>query len=713
MVPDKVVLAVEGMTCSACAMRIEKKLNQLEGVVATVHYASERARIVENQQNLPLSSLIQVIEKAGFQAQELIKVVPTSKKKVLWERLLFLYAVFASICLSLPMLVSWSLSPLWQFLLASPVQFGLGWRFYRGAYFALRSGTANMDVLVGLGTSMAFALSLLVWLGSWQGFLYFETSTIVITLVFLGKLLEKNAKQRASNSLQELLQLQPEIAYIERVGKSMQVPFAEIEMDDIVFVPAKERVAVDGVVLSGMSSVNESMLTGEAEPRSIGVGDQVFAGTWNGDGLLRVQPKAIGKHTGLAKIIQVVQDAMDSKPPIQRFADRVSSIFVPTVVALASITFFAWLFMVSDWQVALIHAISVLVISCPCALGLATPTAVVVGNGLAAKMGILIKDAAALETIASLQVILFDKTGTLTCGTPEVQHVEIMPGVAENFLVQIAHSLEKHSNHPLAASIVAYTKDVVFPLEVEDLQTVPGKGVVGKIADKTYFAGKLELLQENHIFFPSGTLQKLARQGYSLVCIANDTKLLGVFCLADSIREDTQVALQDLSDLGIHFAMLSGDTQESARKFAESIALTDYTAGVLPEQKLQVLREFQKKYTSVAMVGDGINDAPALAGADVSFAMASGSRIAVETADISIVNSRLQSIPRAVLLSRQVLRKIKQNLFFAFIYNVVGIPLAAFGILSPVFAGAAMALSSVSVITNSLLLRNWKTKDKE
>ena len=710
-------LQITGMHCASCSARLEKSLNQLPEVTAVVNIATEKASIAFNPANTDITALIDAVRSTGFDAHISRDFAAEKKEKeALYrqEKLQF----FISLALISPLILE-MLSmflgihlplPIWlQWLLATPVQFWAGARFYRGAWSSLKNGSSNMDTLVALGTSAAYFLSCAIVLFSLHQPVYFEASATLITLVLFGKLLEARAKGKASAALEALFKLQPKLAHVERNGEILDVSVGQLGPDDIFIVRPGEGIPVDGVVLEGGSSVNESMLTGESLPQAKQANDKVYAATLNQQGLLKCRAIAVGSRTQLAAIIRLVEQAQGSKAPIQRMADRVSAIFVPVVLGLALITFFSWWILGGHFTVALINAVSVLVIACPCALGLATPTAIVVATGRAAHEGILVKDAAALERAHHLDVLVLDKTGTLTEGCPTLTDLLPAPNCDAAQLLTFAASLAQHSTHPLSMALTAHARAQGITLNtVDDFNELSGNGLSSVISGKTYLLGSPAFLAKSgNITLDEAVLLALQKQGKSIIALACDNALLGLIAFADTLRPSSKAAVSKLRAMGIRIVMLSGDNAATALAIAQQAGIDEYLAEVLPQDKAQHVASFKTKGAVVGMVGDGINDAPALAAADVSFAMKAGSDIAIEAADITLMHNDLMSVVNAIDLSRVTLSKIRQNLFFAFAYNVLGIPLAAIGLLNPVIAGGAMAMSSVSVISNALLLKNW------
>ena len=719
---ETVELALGGMTCATCAGRIEKQLNKLPGVEAVVNLAAERAHVRYAPGEVDVGRLIAAVVKTGFTAA--VSTADTradekAKKLAIYHDELRRFWIAAALTLPLVAQMAFMFGaqshadviPRWlQLLLATPVQFWIGWRFYVGGFNAIRGGAGNMDVLVALGTSMAWAYSLVVTLWSLHHqHVYFEASATVITLVLLGKILEARAKAKTSAAIEALAKLQPQTARVERGGELIDVPVATLIPGDVFVVRAGEAVPVDGEVIEGASAANESMLTGESLPVTKTAGDRMFAATINGEGLLRCRATGVGSHTLLAGIIRLVEEAQGSKAPVQRLADKVAAIFVPVVTVIALLTFIAWWALAGDFAQALVNAVAVLVIACPCALGLATPTAIMVGTGQGAKAGVLIRNAVALELAEKLKVLVVDKTGTLTEGRPIV--TDVLPvkvgadGTAD--ILQLAASLEQGSTHPLAAAIVARAKaDGLSLLTPQNVVTSAGQGIRGEVDGRRVLVGSVAWMKEQGWAAPEA--EALANAGRSVVAVVAEKTLLGLIGIADPLRATSRAAVARLNRLGIEVVMLTGDNAGTAQAVARGAGIEHFEAEVLPGDKAAAVQRLKRSGAFVGMAGDGINDAPALAAADVSFAMAAGSDVAMQAADVTLMRDDLNGVADAISLSRATLGKIRQNLFFAFIYNVLGIPLAALGMLNPVIAGAAMAMSSVSVVSNSLLLKNWK-----
>ena len=716
-------LAIEGMTCAACSTRLEKVLSRLPGVDAAVNLAAERARIRYTPGVADVALLIAAVEKAGFKASvadDTLRDDEKARKLAAYQRELRRFWISAA--LTLPLLAQMAtmfsgdvhhhqdLLPRWlQLVLATPVQFWIGWRFYDGGWKSLRGGGANMDVLVALGTSAAYFFSLVVTLGTIASLpVYFEASAAVITLVLLGKLLEARAKAKTSAAIEALIRLQPKIARVERDGQLVELAVGLLIPGDVFIVRPGESLPVDGEVIDGASSVNEAMLTGESMPVAKRGGDRVFAATANGQGMLRCRATGVGEHTLLAGIIRLVGEAQGSKAPVQRLADRISAIFVPVVCAIALATFAGWWAFGGVFSEALVNAVAVLVIACPCALGLATPTAIMVGTGQGASAGILVRNAEALEHAEKISVLAVDKTGTLTRGEPLVTDLIPLALEAEPALL-LAAALEQGSEHPLARAILQRAEGLALPAVV-DFQAYPGHGVEGSVDGRRLQLGAPDWFAA--LALPDDRIASLQGDGKTVVVlvevVAGQHVALALLAIADPLRETSRAALARLTAMGIRVVMLTGDNVATAAAIAAQAGIADFRAGILPGDKAAAVNELKGDGRVVAMVGDGINDAPALAGADISFAIGAGSDAAIEAADMTLVRSDLNGVADAIALSRATLAKIRQNLFFAFIYNVLGIPLAAAGMLNPVFAGAAMAMSSVSVVSNSLLLRRWR-----
>ena len=706
------------MTCAACAARIEKVLNRLPGVTASVNFASETARVDYAPATTP-DTLIRAVEKAGYgahvkseQSREDEKRQHAEAYRAEWRR--FVIAALLTLPFTAQMVTmslgKHDLLPLWlQLVLATPVQFWIGKRFYVGAWHALRGGGENMDVLVALGTSMAFLYSAAVVFLNLKHHVYFEASAVVITLVLLGKLLELRARAKASSAIEGLLRLQPKTATVERGGQRVEVDVASLQPRDIFIVRPGDSVPVDGDVLDGDSSVDEALLTGESLPAAKRAGARVYAGTINQQGLLRCAATGVGQHTALAAIVRLVEDAQGSKAPIQRLADVISGIFGPVVLGIALATLLGWWLIGGNFTTGMINAVAVLVIACPCALGLATPTAIMVGSGSGARNGILIRNAAALETAGKLNTLVVDKTGTLTEGKPVVTDVLALKGASETHVLAMAAALEQGSRHPLAQAVVAHARARDIELKtVTEFQSVAGKGVQGRIDGEPAALGSPAFAAELGFTLPLDDIARLQQSAKTVIFVAHGGRALGLIAIADRRRPTTPAAIRALLALHVTPVMLTGDNALTAAAMARDAGIAQWQAGLLPQDKSRAVQALRAQGKTVGMAGDGVNDAPALAAADVSFALGSGADVAIQAADITLMRNDLMSVADAIRLSRATVAKIRQNLFFAFFYNALGIPLAAAGLLNPVIAGAAMALSSVSVVSNALLLKRWK-----
>lgn len=722
--PSTVTLEIEGMSCASCVFRVEKALSSVNGVeAAEVNFATETARIKASNPNPAV--LIAAVKKAGYDAHVPEEVKQTGVDETgLYEGL---PAVIVAALLTLPLVVpmlaevfgqNWMLPGWLQLALATPVQFYFGARFYSGAWKALRAGTGNMDTLVALGTSAAYGLSVFHFIEGGHNLhqLYFEASAVIITLVMLGKWLEQRAKKQTTAAIRALQALRPETAVRLRNGKEEEVAISALAVNDVILVRAGERVPADGIILEGQTSLDESLLTGESLPVSREQGDYVIGGAINLDGFIKVKVSTTDTESTLARIIRLVESAQAKKAPIQKLVDKVSSIFVPVVLLIALLTLVLWGAISGDWNQAILNAVAVLVIACPCALGLATPTAIMAGTGVAAKFGILIKDAEALETAQAVNVVAFDKTGTLTEGKPRLEQVNAFTG-SEQELISLTLGLQKGSEHPLADAVKNYAAKtgVENRVALNNIQVLPGRGVHGKKDLREFWFGNRRLMIE--IGVPEAVIENLteqyARPGNTLSWVADKdgTSALNVSGLVqfqDTLKPQAANAIANLHAKGIRTCMLTGDNKASAELMATRLGIDFLRADVLPEHKAEVIADFQKNGAKVAMVGDGINDAPALATADVGIAMGAGTDVAMQTAGITLMQSDPLKVVDAIEISKRTYSKIRQNLFWAFIYNLIGIPLAAFGWLNPMLAGAVMAFSSVSVVTNALLLKRWR-----
>ncbi len=720
-IPLETAISVGGMTCASCAGRVEKALRAVPGVVdASVNLATERATVYSQGRAVAPEQLIAAVEKAGYTASTGASDLTAGQAPGLPETWEIAIAALLTLPLMAPMLASLFgvhlMLPGWlQFALATPVQFWIGARFYRAAWKALRAGSGNMDLLVALGTSAAYGLSLYQWLGAGEAHLYFEAAAVVITLVRLGKWLEARAKRQTTEAIRALQALRPETATVRVGGAERLVPISFLRVGDEVLIRPGERMPMDGVVIEGSSHADESMLTGESLPVTKAPGDKVTGGAVNGEGLLVARASAIGAETVLARIIRAVEDAQAGKAPIQRLVDRVSAVFVPVIVVIALATFALWWGIGGDWRVALLNAVAVLVIACPCALGLATPTAIMAGTGVAARHGILIKDAEALELLHGVQVVAFDKTGTLTAGKPRLTVWRAADG-DDKVLLALAAAIQRGSEHPLARAVgQAASEAGIVPLGASATRAVAGMGVAASVDGSDYVLGNARMLAQHGVDLGVMATQAGEYEGAGLTVswlaqVAPLRRLVGMLAFGDTLKPESAQAVARLRSAGIRTVMLTGDNEGSARHVAAQLGIEEVHAQVMPEHKAAVVADLRAKGMRVAMVGDGINDAPALAAADIGIAMGGGTDVAMHTAGVTLMRGDPRLLMDAIDISRRTYGKIRQNLFWAFIFNVIGVPLAAFGLLNPMIAGAAMAFSSVSVVSNALLLKRWKPK---
>lgn len=727
---------LEGMTCAACANRIEKGLGKMPGVSnASVNFALETATVEYSPAEVSVADMQSKVKQLGYKAiaqNEDEEHVDTRDQTVRKQKRKLIISAILSIPLLWAMVAHFSftswiylpdlfMNPWFQLVLATPVQFYIGWPFYVGAYKALRNGSANMDVLVSLGTSAAYFYSLYLtidWYAKGGNLhhgpnMYYETSAILITLVIMGKLFEVLAKGRTSEAIKSLMGLQAKTARVIRDGQELTIPVEEVIAGDVVMVRPGEKIPVDGNVLEGESSVDESMLTGESLPVEKKAGDAVIGATLNKNGVLRVQATKVGKETALAQIIKVVEEAQGSKAPIQRVADIISGIFVPIVVGIAIVAFLVWYFFVTPGNFAesLEKAIAILVIACPCALGLATPTSIMAGSGRAAELGILFKGGEHLEQTHKIDAIILDKTGTVTKGKPELTDVAA-EGDEQEFL-RLVGAAEKNSEHPLAEAIVAGIQERGIQLpDTQMFAAIPGYGIEAEIEGKKLLVGTRRLMEKHGVEASHAyeLMSRLEESGKTAMLAAIDNKYAGMVAVADTIKETSKEAVQRLKDMGIEVIMITGDNERTAKAIAAEVGIDHVRAEVLPEGKAEEVKKLQAQGKKVAMVGDGINDAPALATADIGMAIGTGTDVAMEAADVTLMRGDLSSIPDAIYMSRKTMGNIKQNLFWALGYNTLGIPIAALGLLAPWIAGAAMALSSVSVVLNALRLQRVKIR---
>ncbi len=722
---ENLTFRVRGMTGGACATRVEKALRRIPGVLeASVNLVRERASIDVVRGQVRSEDVANALERAGYSAGfdsvEPEAATRLDEEKAVGERRIVILSAALTAPLVLGMMFQvlgyedLHVMPAFEVLIATPIQFVLGARFYRGAFNALRGGSANMDVLVVLGTTAAYGFSwyLLQTLGEEaDGQLYFEASAVIITLVLLGKYLEDRAKRGTTRAIRALMELRPPTARVEQPdGTIRETGIGRVASGDLVVVRPGERIPVDGEVADGSSDVDESLVTGESVPLARAEGDPVTGGAINGAGLLKVRATTVGEDSTLARIVRLVENAQAGKAAVQRLVDRISAVFVPAVIVIALVTFIAWIAVSGDAEQSLIAAVSVLVIACPCALGLATPTAIMTGTGAAARAGILIKDVDALEQAHNIDTVIFDKTGTLTEGRPRVARISAARGDDEHLLT-IAASVQRGSEHPLARAITERAgEDGLNTLPLRDFEAVPGFGARGVVDGDPVRLGNAEFVAERVAIDETSRAQARdwEREGTTVVFVARADSLLGLIGIDDPVRDTAPAAVDALRDIGVRATVLSGDSQAVVRRVADSVGIADAEGGVRPDEKARVVGAMMTGGRTVGMVGDGINDAPALASANVGFALGAGTDIAMETAGVTLMRSDPRMVAGAIAASRATFRKIKQNLFWAFAYNVVCIPLAALGYLSPTIAAAAMALSSVSVVGNSLLLRRWQ-----
>ncbi|WP_100618005.1 heavy metal translocating P-type ATPase [Bacillus cereus] len=736
IVSDKAEFTVSGMTCAACANRVEKRLNKLDGVnKATVNFALESATVDFNPDEVNVNEMKSAITKLGYKLEvkpddqdastdHRLQEIERQKKKFIISFILFFPLLWAMVShfsfTSFIYLPDMLMNPWVQLALATPVQFIIGGQFYVGAYKALRNKSANMDVLVALGTSAAYFYSVYLSIqsiGSSKHMtdLYFETSAVLITLIILGKLFEAKAKGRSSEAIKKLMGLQAKTATVVRDGTEIKILIEEVVAGDIVYVKPGEKIPVDGEIVEGKSAIDESMLTGESIPVDKSIGDVVIGSTINKNGFLKVKATKVGRDTALAQIIKVVEEAQGSKAPIQRVADQISGIFVPVVVVIAIITFAVWMIFVTpgDFGGALEKMIAVLVIACPCALGLATPTSIMAGSGRSAEYGILFKGGEHLEATHRLDTVILDKTGTVTNGKPVLTDVIVADGFNENELLRLVGAAERNSEHPLAEAIVEGIKEKKIDIpSSETFEAIPGFGIESVVEGKHLLIGTRRLMKKFNIDIEevSKSMEALEREGKTAMLIAIDKEYAGIVAVADTVKDTSKAAIARLKKMGLDVVMITGDNTQTAQAIAKQVGIDHVIAEVLPEGKAEEVKKLQTNGKKVAMVGDGINDAPALATANIGMAIGTGTDVAMEAADITLIRGDLNSIADAIFMSKMTIRNIKQNLFWALAYNALGIPIAALGFLAPWVAGAAMAFSSVSVVLNALRLQRVKLK---
>jgi Cu+-exporting ATPase len=714
---ESITLDVSGMTCASCVGRVEKALKRVPGVTgAEVNLATERATVTAPRGAVEAARLVEAVTRAGYEAKVHVEA-QTAPPPPAWHAAV---PVMAGAALSLPLVVPmlgdligrhWMLPAWMQFVLATPVQFVLGARFYRAGWKALLAATGNMDLLVALGTSAAYGLSVYLWLTDESGMphLYFESAAVVITLVLLGKFLEARAKRQTTEAIRALQALKAPTARVRRDGVEQEIPLEAVAVGDLVAIRPGERIPVDGSIVEGATHADESMITGESLPAAKAPGDRVTGGTLNAEGAIVVRTTAIGAETALARIIRLVETAQAKKAPIQRIVDQVSAVFVPVVIAAALVTLLGWGLIAHDWTTALLNAVAVLVIACPCALGLATPTAIMAGTGVAARHGILIKDAEALEIAHAVKAVAFDKTGTLTVGHPALTAIEGVDMTADAAL-GLAAALQTGSEHPLARAVDSARKERMLDVPTaSDVKALAGRGIEGMVEGRRLRLGSQRLLQESGL--DGGALAARAAElqsaGNTVSWLIDDTRVLALLAFGDTVKPGAAEAIARLNAAGISTVLVTGDNAGAAGAVARQLGIAEVRAEVLPETKAETIAAL-RTHGKVAMVGDGINDAPALAAADVGIAMATGTDAAMHAAGITLMRGDPRLVADAIAISQRTYAKIRQNLFWAFFYNLIGVPLAAFGLLNPMIAGAAMAFSSVSVVTNALLLKRWR-----
>ena len=731
---SKIDLKLKGMTCAACAARIEKKLNKLEGVQkAAINFATEKATVEYDSSRVKVSDMVKAVEALGYNAQRAEEASPDREKEQREKEIRRLRTeLIISAVLSSPLIMAMLLTLVqidlaflhneyFQLIIATPIQFIIGFRFYKHAFYALRAKSANMDVLIAMGTSAAYFFSIYnaffqpMKEGVLMKDLYFEAAAVIITLILLGKYLEAVAKGKTSEAIKKLMGLQAKTARVIRNGAEEDIPIEDVEVGDVVVVRPGEKVPVDGKMIEGNSSLDESMLTGESLPVEKKAGDYVIGATINKFGTFKFEATKIGKDTALSQIIKMVEDAQGSKAPIQKIADQVSGIFVPVVIGIAVLTFLIWYLAIGNFTMGIVSAVAILVIACPCALGLATPTAIMVGTGKGAENGILFKGGEHLEIAYKVNAVVLDKTGTITKGKPDVTDVTTLGQLSSSEVLRLAAIAEKNSEHPLGAAIYEKGKKDFGNLpDPDEFEAIPGRGIMAAVDGKVLYIGTRKLMLEKGVNIGDleASISRLEDDGKTAMLLAVNNVMEAIIAVADTLKESSGEAIEELQKMGIEVYMITGDNIRTARAIAKQAGITNVLAEVLPENKAEEVEKLKKQGKIVAMVGDGINDAPALATADIGMAIGTGTDVAIEAADITLMRGDLRTIPAAIRLSRKTMRKIKQNLFWAFIYNIIGIPIAALGLLNPIIAGGAMAFSSVSVVTNSLSLKRFNPLKK-
>ncbi|QSZ28155.1 copper-translocating P-type ATPase [Aceticella autotrophica] len=726
IIKDKVELILIGMSCAACAAKIERTLNKLPGVShASVNFATENATVEYNSDEINVDTIIKAVRNIGYDAKEKKETaIETGKKEAEIKNTRNL--VIISSILTVPLLLSMILrmfkfpggvldNPWFQITLSTPVQFIIGFRYYRGAWHNLKNRSANMDTLVALGTSAAYFYSLFNVLtkpmSQIHNYMYFEASAVVITLVTFGKMLEAIAKGKTSEAIRKLMGLQAKTARVIRNDQELDIPIEEVKVNDIIIVRPGEKIPVDGKIIEGYSAIDESMITGESIPVEKNTGDEVIGATINKTGTFKFKATKVGKDTVLSQIVKMVEDAQGSKAPIQALADKVSGVFVPVVLGIAVLTFLIWYLVLGNINAGIINAVCVLVVACPCSLGLATPTSVMVGTGKGAENGILIKGGEYLQKAKEINAIVLDKTGTITKGKPEVTDVISTGEMKQDKIIEISGIAEKNSEHPLGEAIVNKARETSKKLiDPDKFDAVPGHGICITVYNEEFYIGNRRLMKEQNIdiSYIEPQLKKLESEGKTAMVLASAKKAEGIIAVADTVKDDSKKAIKELQDMNIDIYMITGDNKRTAEAIAKQVGIKNILAEVLPEHKAEEVMKLQKQGKIVAMVGDGINDAPALAQADVGIAIGTGTDVAIETSDITLISGNLMGLVTAIKLSRATMKNIYQNLFWAFIYNSIGIPIAAIGLLNPAIAGGAMAFSSVSVVSNALRLKRFK-----